>query len=237
MQSRYYDAQVQRFVSPDVPEIMGANGGVYSYNLYSYCENDPVNNVDESGHFWISILLTSIALGTCVVMISGCTNSNVKPIIKYNVPLYKQGKTNLCWAYCQVMIECYKNGTKYSKKQADARAKEIAIARNGAKNWNRGGWPSDLGERIGSNSIKSINDIYSILKNNGPVYAYYSNATEAHLVVITGVDLNKGIIYTNNPWGVSGSQNYEQFKKGFAIKWWHKNTKISFNAIYLIKNK
>ena len=75
------------------------------------------------------------------------------------------------------------------------------------------------------------------MKNNGPVYAYYSNATEAHLVVITGVDLNKGIIYTNNPWGVSGSQNYEQFKKGFAIKWWHKNTKISFNAIYLIKNK
>ena len=37
--------------------------------------------------------------------------------------------------------------------------------------------------------------------------------------------------------GGSGSQNYEQFKKGFAIKWWHKNTKMSFNAIYLIKNK
>ena len=49
LQSRYYDAQVQRFVSPDELEIMGISGGLYSYNLYAYCENDPVNYSDPTG--------------------------------------------------------------------------------------------------------------------------------------------------------------------------------------------
>ena len=57
LQSRYYDAQVQRFVSPDMPELMGVSGGIYAYNLYAYCENDPVNNYDMFG-FWIINLKT-----------------------------------------------------------------------------------------------------------------------------------------------------------------------------------
>ena len=50
LQSRYYDAKVQRFVSEDEPMLVGVTGGIYSYNLYAYCENDPVNNVDVFGY-------------------------------------------------------------------------------------------------------------------------------------------------------------------------------------------
>ena len=51
----------------------------------------------------------------------------------------------------------------------------------------------------------------------GPVYGYYFNAASSsvHFVVITGVDVSEGLIYINNPWGMSGSQTFAQFLYGF----------------------
>ena len=43
LQQRYYDPDVGRFLTPDP---IGFAGGL---NLYAYCGNDPVNNVDPSG--------------------------------------------------------------------------------------------------------------------------------------------------------------------------------------------
>ena len=49
LQSRYYDPAVGRFISPDDPSLLGANGDLLSYNLYAYCSNNPVNYSDPSG--------------------------------------------------------------------------------------------------------------------------------------------------------------------------------------------
>ena len=63
LQSRYYDAQVQRFVSPDMPELMGTSSGIYAYNLYAYCENNPVNNKDAHGCLVSPISILGALLG------------------------------------------------------------------------------------------------------------------------------------------------------------------------------
>ena len=39
LQSRYYDPAVRRFINADSQIGIGSIGG---YNLFSYCENDPV---------------------------------------------------------------------------------------------------------------------------------------------------------------------------------------------------
>lgn len=52
LQSRYYDASAGRFLNMDNILYLGVNPDIYncSYNLFVYCENDPVNYVDETGY-------------------------------------------------------------------------------------------------------------------------------------------------------------------------------------------
>ncbi len=57
LQSRYYDPQVRRFISADDPGMLGVSGTFLSYNYYSYCENNPINNSDQSGYFVFSFKL------------------------------------------------------------------------------------------------------------------------------------------------------------------------------------
>jgi hypothetical protein len=171
------------------------------------------------------------------LVLTGCENSSDKEI-KYDVPLYKQGDKNLCWAYSQTMIESY-YGTKLTQKKADKRAIEIAKEYHGWRDgdpeykWNKGGWPLDRGERISDSEIDGINGLYDILEKNGPIYAYYidgDKADTAHMVVITGVNISKDIVYTNNPQGKKGKQTYEEFLNGYTGG---KGTPL--RSLYLIK--
>ena len=56
LQSRYYDSEVGRFISPDAPGYLGANADLTSYNLYAYCSNNPVMYTDPSGHAWYNVV-------------------------------------------------------------------------------------------------------------------------------------------------------------------------------------
>ena len=47
LNSRYYDPLVGRFVNAD--GIVGANGGIMGYNMFAYCNNNPVMYVDPNG--------------------------------------------------------------------------------------------------------------------------------------------------------------------------------------------
>ncbi len=56
LQSRYYDPQTGRFINADEPEMISQ--GVY--NLFAYCEEDPINYSDSDGHKKIKLhVLTS----------------------------------------------------------------------------------------------------------------------------------------------------------------------------------
>ena len=50
LQSRYYDPAVCRFISADSTDYLGASGSVLSFNLFGYCDNNPVQYDDKTGH-------------------------------------------------------------------------------------------------------------------------------------------------------------------------------------------
>lgn len=72
LNSRYYNPLANRFITMDQIEYLGASGSALSYNLYSYCENNPIIRADVSGEVWWVIIPIVIGL----LGLSGCSNSN-----------------------------------------------------------------------------------------------------------------------------------------------------------------
>ena len=74
LQSRYYDPEVGRFINAD--SVMGVNADIYTYNLFTYCGNNPVSRLDESGMGWLSVLgaiVTGVAVVAAAVVTSPVT--------------------------------------------------------------------------------------------------------------------------------------------------------------------
>ncbi len=62
LQTRYYDPQTGRFISPDTIEYLDPKN-IGGLNLYAYANNNPVMYVDPTGHIAIISLLIGMAIG------------------------------------------------------------------------------------------------------------------------------------------------------------------------------
>ena len=54
--SRYYDPEIGRFLNADEATYLGASGTILGYNLFAYCENNPVNYEDPTGNWLIQVI-------------------------------------------------------------------------------------------------------------------------------------------------------------------------------------
>ena len=78
LQSRYYDPTTGRFVNADSFEYLGASGDIIGYNLFTYCENNPVVKIDSDGSFGI---ITWVIIGACVGAVIGASYTAYKGYI------------------------------------------------------------------------------------------------------------------------------------------------------------
>lgn len=67
MQSRYYDSFTGRFLNAD--SIIGANGDITSNNLFAYCSNNPVMNVDPTGEIAANVI--GAVIGSVIGAVGG----------------------------------------------------------------------------------------------------------------------------------------------------------------------
>ena len=69
LQSRYYNPEWCRFISPDAWDVtLATPGALTDKNLFAYCDNNPVMRVDGDGEFW-NVLIGG-AVGAVVGAIS-----------------------------------------------------------------------------------------------------------------------------------------------------------------------
>ena len=210
LQSRYYDPVTRRFINAD--EYISSGQGIIGNNMFTYCNNDAVNNADSFGNRYCEA--TTVHGESKDNRSVSCAYSSGRErlgIINYDVPVYSQGQRSLCWAYCQVMTESFSSGTVFSQAEADNRAFELAVLQNGERNWNSGNWPTNIGKSL---IITDKTSLWRSLRE-GPLYGYYSDEDNAHLVLITGINRWNNTVNSNNPWGTSGSQTFEEFQQGF----------------------
>ncbi len=67
--SRYYNPEWGRFISPDSIEYLDSEN-INGLNLYCYCMDNPINYADPYGHFAISALLIGLAFGFAGTMLT-----------------------------------------------------------------------------------------------------------------------------------------------------------------------
>jgi len=83
LQSRYYNPQTGRFLNADDTKYLSVCDSISSYNLFSYCKNNPITYEDKTG---------TIAITTCVIigMIAGGIIGGIASKLIY-------GKVNGWW--------------------------------------------------------------------------------------------------------------------------------------------
>ena len=67
LQTRYYDANTGRFISPDTESVITATpDALTDKNLYAYCDNNPVMRRDDGGEFWLTAMLVGAVIGATI---------------------------------------------------------------------------------------------------------------------------------------------------------------------------
>ena len=89
LQSRYYDADIGRFINSDTIDVLITTPmALTDKNLYAYCDNNPVVRVDYDGQFWdyvidIGFLAWSVAdvVNQWLIMEAGFSENSDKVIL------------------------------------------------------------------------------------------------------------------------------------------------------------
>lgn len=70
LQSRYYDPEVGRFLNADAVDFIGYSGGVLSYNIFAYCENNAIMYADRLGMLALAAVATAIGVTAADIVVA-----------------------------------------------------------------------------------------------------------------------------------------------------------------------
>ena len=76
LQSRYYDPAICRFINADA--YISTGHSIAGYNMFAYCNNNPVNRVDHIGTFPIAISIATIVLVACSTLVVALAATHIK---------------------------------------------------------------------------------------------------------------------------------------------------------------
>ena len=137
LQSRYYDPSVGRFLNADDTNYLGASGTLLSWNLFGYCENEPISNIDETGMFaisigisWFTVQIISLLVAV-VVTFALLSNPDVQRAITDLADAIGRGVKSVCTSFVDAIDVAF---SKAKTKAYDSRRERHHIVAKGASN-------------------------------------------------------------------------------------------------------
>lgn len=74
LKCRYYSPFLKRFISPDkIDNVINSISDFCQFNLYTYCDNNPIMRSDSLGQWWLSDIFNAIKTAVEVVVTAVCT--------------------------------------------------------------------------------------------------------------------------------------------------------------------
>ena len=61
LRGRYYDPEWGRFLNADDTENLGKSESIFSYNLYEYCDANPISRIDYDGKWSLGIAMEGVS--------------------------------------------------------------------------------------------------------------------------------------------------------------------------------
>ena len=137
LQSRYYDPTIGRFLNADDTAFLGASGTLLSWNLFGYCENEPISNIDETGMFaisigisWFTVQIISLLVAV-VVTFALLSNPDVQRAITDLADAIGRGVKSVCTSFVDAIDVAF---SKAKTKAYDSRRERHHIVAKGASN-------------------------------------------------------------------------------------------------------
>ena len=137
LQSRYYGPTIGRFLNADDTAFLGASGTLLSWNLFGYCENEPISNIDETGMFaisigisWFTVQIISLLVAV-VVTFALLSNPDVQRAITDLADAIGRGVKSVCTSFVDAIDVAF---SKAKTKAYDSRRERHHIVAKGASN-------------------------------------------------------------------------------------------------------
>ncbi len=173
LQSRYYSAEIGRFINTDDTQIaIATQGEILGANLFAYCNNNPINKVDYTGYSEaISSLVVAftlkygVYLSSGVVLIGKLTAflSAVAPYLLAAIAIV--AATYLTYKVIQkATISSVSKKIPNKLKTKDGR---VDLKKFNKKLPNGGGWKGPDGWKIVKDLAKHAGSVWKLLNKNG----------------------------------------------------------------------
>ena len=167
LQSRYYDPVICRFINADSTDYLGATGTLLSYNLFAYCENDPVDYIDPSG--------TTLYIATDNFIHKNIVLNLLKKISSDSISVDKNGKVFyksqvIKYSYGTGLLRALITCGKVISISSNQNLPSQALPENYAKSYltTKNGVVVKYG--LGSNTLVNININDTAVTKNTPLY-------------------------------------------------------------------
>ena len=125
LNSRYYDSNTGRFINAD--KFVSTGQGLLGYNMYSYCNNNPIMYVDYNGEFLIGLLVTVAVAFACYVFVVDSVISDAPSNIDISDELWESEDENKRFVYYDISSKGKFDNTTKIESEVGLYTEEIEI--------------------------------------------------------------------------------------------------------------